>query len=550
VNAELSTELQQQQGPGLSDYVNVIRRRIWQVLGPFIGLALAGIGVAFLIPREYKAMAEMEVIDPDAGVATVFTQVGYSVPHKHLLTTIPQDVRSVEFLTPLVEQFGITEGYNLANQRDKNRLYERMRKKVAVNAVLVKSGTDTVEFEYQGRDAERVTGFINALSQKWQEQFVSRYHSAVVAVEDHVKKVFEEAQNNFMSAQTKYRNFQEANGSDYWGKDPGGQARTRLERLKADLEGYELALRAEEATLRTVSEQLKTVRPTDKVDIARKRNPEWTKQNDRIEATSANVRKLEAAYFDTWQPLKDARVLLEEEKAKLEKIPEFLTDSFTQGPTNAWVKLTNDQTQATTTIETLRSKIEKTTQSINQLEAEVKVVPEKSAQAAVLRDAVDSAGVQLDKALKMRAIVGATRDRVLANSKRFFRTTIQFTPEEAKSFDPVWPNYPLFAGIGAFIGLLVGGAIAFIGEFTSSAFTTPNQVRYMLQVPVLGEVAPIFTIGEERRRKRRRWIVLTVLGVLAVVVLVIHLMWFDKDNWRAELPPAIRDFMKRIYGGR
>lgn len=551
MNAELSTELvQQQQGPGLSDYVNVIRRRIWQVIGPFLGLAVAGLGVAFLIPREYKGITELEVIDPDAGVATVFTQVGYSVPHKHLLTTIPQDVRQVEFLAPLVEQFGITEGYNLNVQRDRNRLFERMRKKVAVNTVLVKSGTDLVEFEYQGRDAERVVQFINALRQKWQDQFVARYHSAVVSVEDHVKKVFEEAQGAFMDAQAKYRNFQEANGSDYWGKDPGGQARSRLDRMKADIEGWELELTTEQATLRAVTEQLKSVRPTDKMDVARKRNPDWVKQSAVIETVSAKVRQLEADYYDTWKPLKDARVLLEEEKAKLEKIPEFQTDSFVQGPTPLWIKLSGDQTQAQTTIARLREKIEKAQISINQLENEVKVIPEKSAQAAILRDAVDTAGVQLDKALKMRAIVAATRDRVQANAKRFFRVTIEFTPEEARSFDPVWPNYALFAGIGAFVGLLIGGAIAFIGEFTSSAFTTPNQVRYLLQVPVLGEVAPIFTIGEQRARKRRRRVVLMVLGVIAVALLIVHLMWFDKDNWRAELPPAIRDLMRRIYGGR
>ena len=53
VNAELITQREEQTGPGLSDYVNVIRRRIWQVLIPFLGLGAAELGVAFLIPKEY-----------------------------------------------------------------------------------------------------------------------------------------------------------------------------------------------------------------------------------------------------------------------------------------------------------------------------------------------------------------------------------------------------------------------------------------------------------------------------------------------------------------
>ena len=62
MNAELSTELQQQQGPGLSDYVNVIRRRIWQVLGPFIGLALK-LGLLGRESRDLRKLARFNNFD-------------------------------------------------------------------------------------------------------------------------------------------------------------------------------------------------------------------------------------------------------------------------------------------------------------------------------------------------------------------------------------------------------------------------------------------------------------------------------------------------------
>jgi hypothetical protein len=130
----------------------------------------------------------------------------------------------------------------------------------------------------------------------------------------------------------------------------------------------------------------------------------------------------------------------------------------------------------------------------------------------------------------------------------FFRITQEQIPEEARFNDPVYPNYALFAGIGAFLGLLIGGAIAFIGEFSAAAFPPPRPVRYMLQVPILGEVAPLITQYDVRRRTRKRRIWL-IAGIVVLVLLVaIHVMWYS--DMRSQLPEFLRVLMRRLYGAR
>jgi ribosomal protein L18E len=247
--------------------------------------------------------------------------------------------------------------------------------------------------------------------------------------------------------------------------------------------------------------------------------------------------------------VKNAKAALEAEKAKLAKIEEFVTDSFVQGPSSLWVKLTDNQSQTQLTVASLKQRIDKVKKAIAQLQTDVVVIPAKAAEGQALRDAVDVAYLQFEKASKTKEIASTTRERMRSKNKTFFRMTLEQPPEEARFADPVYPNYALFAGIGAFLGLLIGGAIAFIGEFSAASFTTPNQVRYMLQVPILGEVAPMITRYDVKKRSRRRRILLAVSCLVIVVLLVIHLMWFDSE-WRANLPIGLRDILRKLYGGR
>jgi uncharacterized protein involved in exopolysaccharide biosynthesis len=550
MNVELlSQQPQQQLGPGLSDYVSVVKRRVWHVVLPFLGFAGAALALAFLLPKEYQSVTQVIVEDPDSMVGSVFTPVGFSVPHKNLLTTIDQDVHRAEFLTPLVEQYGITEGYNPSVSRERNRMYEKIRRRLSVKcAVQPKGGPDLVEFIYEGRDSVRVTEFVNAVRRKWQDDFHRRYRDAVKVVEQNVEKAYGDARDRYAEAQTKLQNFQELNGSEYFGKDPGGNASRNLADLRGKLETAEFELQGNEAALRTVMMQLEKVHPVTEVDSSKKRSPEWVAQSQKVDAIASQITTTFAGYTDEWPKLREAKAILEAEKKKLEQMPQWQTDAVSQAPNQLWITLTTSKTALETTIAGLRTKIDNTRKALDKLEKDSKQIPEKVAQAVALQDAVFTAQAAFEKATKTRETARATRERVITKAKSFFRVVMETTPEEARFQEHVYPNYILFAGLGAFIGLLVGGGFAFITEFSAASFTTPNQVRYTLQVPVLGEVSPLQTEDEKRSRKRRRTQFAVFAALLLVLVVVIHVMWFD-TNWRSNLPPFLNDVMKRLYGG-
>src|SRR5262245_14234362 len=253
MNVELLSQqpLPQQQGPGIADYVNVVRRRIWHVVIPFVLFTLIGFGVTMLVPKEYQAVTSLYIDDDYA--AGVFSSVGVTIPHKQLLMTVQQDVIRVDFLNPLVEKYGITEGYNPSVPKERAKMYEKIRKRVLAKTVPQKQGPDFIEFYYEGRDPVRVTEFVNAISQNWQADFSRRYGQAAQAIWANIETLHQESLAAYVAASNKLKNFQDANGPDYFGKDPGGLAKGALGQLKTDVDNWGYQLSSDEASLRVVN---------------------------------------------------------------------------------------------------------------------------------------------------------------------------------------------------------------------------------------------------------------------------------------------------------
>jgi capsular polysaccharide biosynthesis protein len=271
-------------------------------------------------------------------------------------------------------------------------------------------------------------------------------------------------------------------------------------------------------------------------------------QSEKIEALQVQLDKLlQDGYLDTWPDVVKLRDQVALERKKLDGINEMTTEELVTTTNPMWIQLKKDEAQSRNKIAGLQEQIDKTKKRIESLQKEAKVIPEKAALAQELRDAVDNTYVVFEKARRAKEAVDASRERANEKARSFVRILNQMSSEEAKFARPVYPNFLMFAGFGAFFGLMLGGGFAFIGEFAAPSFVTANQVRYSLQVPVLGEIAPLVTVAETKSKRRRRMAVVAALVVLVALIVLAHVFWFDTDL-RSKLPSFVRSVMRRMYG--
>lgn len=89
--------------------------------------------------------------------------------------------------------------------------------------------------------------------------------------------------------------------------------------------------------------------------------------------------------------------------------------------------------------------------------------------------------------------------------------------------DAVWPSVPIILGIGIFLGLGIGFALAFLTEFGRLSFRTIEDVGRSLSVPVLGAVNLILTPKQIRKRRFSR--LATALGLVVFLGALVGFAW-------------------------
>ena len=91
---------------------------------------------------------------------------------------------------------------------------------------------------------------------------------------------------------------------------------------------------------------------------------------------------------------------------------------------------------------------------------------------------------------------------------------------------PTEPRRPLVIGIGAFLGLLIGIAMAGARELRDTSLKNLKDVRAYTQMAILGSVPLLENDFVVRRRRRMTWLGWTTACVAAVVVMAASVAYY------------------------
>jgi len=542
-------EVEQTQGGGLnlSDYLGVFTRRIWLILIPFVLVLVIAGGLGLLLPPKYRASTRVKV--EELGFLERFNERGgFNVPFKPFLATINEEVRRRSFLEDLIRRYGITEGYDVSDPRERQKLFSYVIKNLEVSYFENKKGPDLFGFSYTGRDAARVARFVNAVRQKYLEFISSRIVEIVSQTRAQLMQRTLAAEADYNKAVEELRRFEDRGEYSLAGPEILDLKHERLAKVRAQLADDAARLKGLEAQLdQALLDRKTTVAVT--VTETQERNPEHTKARLAVQVLEERLKKLKEKYTDVWPLVQETKEELERARDHLATVPEFLPKTRTPQENPLFQELDALVLKLQRQISSLQAEVKRRKEEVKVLESEVEKIPTIRAQVQRLELARESAASRLRRAEGLLSDAEATYARVTSKDSSIFTVLTAPTPEEARTWDPVFPNVGLFIGAGALIGLLFGAGLAFLVEFSNQSYVTARQVRRLLPVPLLGQVEPIQTSTERRALIRRRLTVAAVALVVLSALTWVHVAYFTQDL-QEKLPPAVFDFMKRIYGTR
>ncbi len=533
--------------PGLIDILGVVKRRATSILLVFLAVTVLGTAVAFVIPPEFEATTLVRVEDPDT-VGSFFTGIGLPIPHKQILTSIDLDIRRGEFLRELIERIDIDEGYRRGDQREYNRLMDRVLRNLKVKLVPQKLGPDYFEITYSGRDGAKVATFVNAIRDKYQAEFERRYRDDIRSAHDTVKAIRDAANNTHILSTSAFERFQATEGAEYGHPDDAyTRFRDRLLKLEQDRDAIDADYRMKSQALTDTDAQIAATTQFTAAGSTKTISESWKAQKARVDALEESLAQLAKRVLPAHRDFQKTKASLEIETARLAKIPQWDETSQSTAQNQVWIDLDTRRKSLQVEAEGLKTRLGRLDSGLLALRNEIKSVPDKVSRATDLKAAVDRTMAELSRASAAFSSARTTKERFVDKSRSLFVSLKVPTPKEVSEDDPIFPNLGLIIGLGAVIGLLLGTGIAFVREFATPSFTAASQVASAIPVPLLGSVGSITTLSERREstaRNRTTWVVCSVVVVLLGWA---HIAYFNK-GLNNTLPRWAYESMRRIYG--
>ncbi len=521
-------------------YLDLLKRRRWQVIPvSLLGLLVGGL-VAMLIPRYYVAetvisyspapgsQAEGALEDPlvqlvETAKATLPFAVGETaaaIGWEGYAAMDPQ--RQQEFERELRTQIEVFD-----QNPGQQRRYAQLR------------------ITYRDLDGPRSAAFLNRLVEIWKtRQLQAMRDNAAAALAsandraDGAVRTFDAASNEVRNLE-QYHNLQPGLSpqDEALLKQEAERARAALQKDLDEAHGRVLTLEAERKALQGEFERTeRTQRPGD-MPILPDGDPRVAKLVAEIAAVEKNLKGIlpgHTAYRMREYQLQQLR----------EELRKLLGDTggTAEGelPNPRWLQLQRDVQQkeaellgAIATRDLLQARLD-----------------EKAQKQQVL------AGVYHDYRRLMEWLKEATENRQAAQREVERRTQILGALTNERPIDvkapavvpkrPTEPNVMVVAFLGCAIGLGTAIGLVLLLDLLQGTFKTIDDVGRGLGLPVLGGMAHLQT--EERRRqavRSRRWAVAVAGTTVVLVVAVLTIYYVDPIR----LPPLVRDILSLVLGG-
>lgn len=525
----------------ISEYLGIFKKRLGTIVLPTVIFFVLGGVVAKFLPQTYELATRLKIADP--GVGRDITQIRVSAPpHKPMLQSVRADIVNRPFLDPIITETGLNEGFDLSSPKQRGALHEYMKKNLTVKLNPNERGPDTMEIIYIGRDRKKMVDFLNLVRERFIDNFRKEYRGGVRAIYEQLGQQQKEAEREYIELQSQFEAFQ--NDPDF--KSVGSESiiAKNLGDTEQKKQELELDIRSLEVQERTIGDQLlgekEETRTTSLV-----KNPKYEQKEQELKKATALLEDLSKKFTDQVALVQDAAKEVQRLEAELRTISKEVVGGTTIASSPVHVDLLKSKGE-------IKRQLDGKRRSLRDITEEIRTMQQKLDRIRKLATEKQNYQVRLDGQAKRLADLSIKYDfaqtawlNVSGKGSDLFTILDWPNPES----DPIFPNIVLFCFIGAGAGFLIGIGIAFIKEFSTLTFSSPDQVAVALPVRILGAVSHITTLEEVTEKKTKRLRFIAIAGFVIVIGAALHVAYFNKTLSK-KLPSVVVKTMDKIYGGK
>jgi len=532
--------------PGqLQDILEVLSRRRWQVILPFLLVLVLGSAFAVLVPKKFEVTTEVELRE------TLVSEGGKDSESMATrdVHNAPLQIKSLNRIRATVEALGWEDYGSLRLNAEKNDYLKALKDNLTVRLpkTIAKTGSTFVTITFLHVDKQRALDFLLALRTLWIEEVV---HIDRLAIDSKYEKLQELKRHSEEEIRREREALTQLRGAHSISPEPAnsaGQSRREDRTFENLVEAQDLLEDQEELINESQDEITLIEERFDEVPmrISRETTVEGQSFGNKIFKLREDRVNLEVA-LTRYKPAHSKYDLILHKIKEIDEKILLLQQNRTEGSTESdeidnpkYLKLEEGLATAERELEQLRLRRDRTAARVSELETQMAElqsvygeIDDRQARIGMLVGAQNELELDLSR-------TRARRDEIKGPAGNPFVVT-----EEAQlPLQPTEPNPWLIVGFSLVAGLGLGLGTGMLLEFSKSSFRNPGDISRVMVVPVLGVVNGIVTRAQGRRRLLRRVSVGAVtMSVIGMVALITYAWALEPERLPAGVMDAIEDF--------
>ena len=493
--------------------IDLIVKRRWYILVPFLIAVMVGIGLAIKLPRIYEA-STLILIQPQR-VPEEYVQSIVTSDAGERINTLSQQILSRTNMEKIIAEFDLFSG-----PASKNRYMEQkinaLRQSISVSVSdSRRQGSEAFTISHQGKDPEVVMRVTNALAAFFIDENLRLREAQAVGTSDFLDAELLTMKQRLETVEAQLKAYRER----YMGALP-----EQLESNLQILDRLEEHLAVSLQRLGDAKIRLAALQNESELLLSEQSSRVVMGPNDEEETNDVDQLKVQLEILrNRYTPKHPDVISLAARIAELEAqaavaspaAPEAgqVPAGDPEAPSRLSAEYRTQQSEIQQEIWRLETDIDNTKKQIAVYTNRVEDTPKREQELMSLRRDYQNIQMTYDSLLgrKLEAEIAVNMERKQKGEQFRILDSAQ-VPQQ-----PVKPDMRKLFIMVVGAGLAVGGGLIFLLEYINSSFKRPEDIEADLNIPVLCSVPQI--ISRKRRLLRRvEYLFFSIFGVLALAV--------------------------------